>query len=80
MGIVSLTLGITSLIAWIDPVLGFPISGIGLILGAIALWRAKEHRKKALVGLITSVIGLLLNVIVVVGLLVLEILPQYSNW
>ncbi len=70
MGIVSMMLGTTGLVAWIFPPLGFPISGVGLILGILALLRTKEYRKKAITGIITGIIGLVINIGVVVVLIV----------
>ena len=49
----SLVLGIISLIAWLLPLAGFPVSIIGLIL---------ENRKKYTVGTVLNVIGLMLCV------------------
>ena len=78
MGIASLTLGITGLFTWIFPFLGVPISLAGLILGALAFWRSEKHRKLALTGLITCVVGLVLNVmIVVVGITMLGMLESF---
>ena len=80
MGIVSLTLGITSLYAWLDPIVGVPISGFGMLFGAIALWRAREHRGKALAGLVTSFIGLLMGIIIFAGILIIEASNQGFKW
>ncbi len=37
MAIASVILGIIALFAWLVPIFGFPISGMGLILGMIAV-------------------------------------------
>ena len=50
---VSLVLGICSLIAWFIPLLGFPVSIIGLILGI---------KDKYTAGIVLNVIGLALTV------------------
>lgn len=49
----SLVLGIVSLIAWIIPLIGFPVCIVGLILGV---------RKKYTVGIVLNVIGLVCTV------------------
>ncbi len=78
MGIASLTLGITSLATWINPTLGLPISIVGIILGTLALRISQHHKGQAIAGVVTSVIGLLLNVIfVILGLVTFEMFPKY---
>ena len=78
MAIASLTLGITGLVAWIFPFLGFPISTAGLVLGGLSLARSKERRGMAIVALVTCVVGLVLNVMsVALGLLILERFPDF---
>lgn len=49
----SLVLGILSLIFWVFPLLGFPISIVGLVLAG---------QKKYTVGLVLNIIGLCLTV------------------
>ena len=49
----SLVLGIISLIVWLLPLIGFPVSIVGLILGV---------RKKYTVGIVLNVIGLVITV------------------
>ena len=58
--IASLVLGILSLICWFIPIIGLPISVIGLILGISGM---KEKREYALTGVICSSIGLGLSII-----------------
>ena len=87
MAIASLTLGITGLFAWMVPFFGFPVSLVGLVLSALALWRSKEDKRKAVAGLITCIVGLVLNVVVVVvGITMIgmfeifnEMFPGYFN-
>lgn len=50
---VSLVLGICSLIAWLIPLLGFPVSIVGLIFGI---------KNKYTVGIVLNVIGLAITV------------------
>ncbi|MBE6385212.1 MAG: hypothetical protein E7048_06070 [Lentisphaerae bacterium] len=50
---VSLVLGIVSLIAWLLPLVGFPVSIVGLILGI---------KDKYTTGIILNVIGLAITV------------------
>lgn len=54
--IASLVLGIISLIVWIFPLLGFPVSIIGLIMGISSIKSEKDSFGTA--GLILSIIGL----------------------
>lgn len=51
--VASLVLGIISLIAWIIPLIGAPVSIIGLVLGV---------KKKYTAGIVLNVIGLVLTV------------------
>lgn len=57
--IVSLVLGIISLIAWLLPLLGYPISIIGLVLGAKNAGRAGYAKA----GMIVSIFGLCLTLL-----------------
>ena len=56
MSIASLILGIIGLVAWILPLLGYPINIIGLILGIIS--NKKENNNFSKTGIILSAIGL----------------------
>jgi len=70
MGIASLTLGITGLVAWLDPFLGIPICIAGVILGVLALVKSEQYRKQATFGLGFSLTGLVASVIwAVVGVM-----------
>ena len=57
--IAGLVLGITSLLAWLLPLLGYPVS----IVGIIKTTKRKKSEKKniAIVGLVLSIIGLVLT-------------------
>ena len=80
MGIVAITLGIVGLFAWIFPFLGFPISIVGFILGAIVILRKKPHRKLAVASLILCIVGIALNVIIVaVGIGALGMLQAFCE-
>ena len=57
--IVSLVLGILSLICWIFPLLGFPVSIIGIVNGNAAK-KGSEAKGMAKAGMI-SIIGLVLT-------------------
>ena len=76
MGIAAMTLGIVSLFAWIFPVLGFPISIAGFILGILALVVCKQQKRRAIAGIIMCIIGLALNIGVIVGLLTAGIILE----
>ncbi len=52
----SLILGIISLIAWLLPLVGYPISIVGLCLGISE--RKKEKNKSSTIGIVLSSIGL----------------------
>ena len=82
MGIAALTLGIVSMVTWIIPPLGIPISVIGFILGIVALFVSKLQKGRAISGTVLCTISLILGIGVVVGLmtagLVLqEVYPEY---
>ena len=57
----SLVLGIISLIAWILPLAGYPVSIIGLVMGVYG--RKSEKKTLATVGLVLSIIGLVFCVV-----------------
>lgn len=56
----SLVLGIMSLIAWLLPLIGFPVSIIGLIMGLYG--RNSDRVGSANIGLCLSIIGLVICV------------------
>jgi hypothetical protein len=60
VAVVSLILGIVSLIAWLFPLLGVPVAAGGLICGILG--RRSTRRGMAVAGLVMSVIGLVLGV------------------
>lgn len=76
MSIASLILGIIGLVAWILPLLGYPINIIGLILGIIS--NKKEKNKFSKTGIILSAIGLGITAINSIAgvIMVLSQLPQ----
>lgn len=76
MSIASLILGIIGLVAWILPLLGYPINIIGLILGIIS--NKKEKNKFSKTGIILSAIGLGITAINSIAgvIIVLSQLPQ----
>lgn len=59
LAIGSLILGIASLCAWFFPLCGFPVSVIGIILGALSL--GSSRKGMAIAGLILAGLGLLLS-------------------
>ena len=76
MSIASLILGIIGLVAWILPLLGYPINIKGLILGIIS--NKKEKNKFSKTGIILSAIGLGITAINSIAgvIMVLSQLPQ----
>ncbi len=59
--IASLVLGICSFIAWLIPLFGYPVSIVGIVMGAMAM--KKGGKKMAIAGIICSSIGLLITLI-----------------
>jgi hypothetical protein len=59
--IASLVLGIVGIIAWIIPILGLPITIVGLVLGCKG--RKSIRKKVAASGIILSIIGLVLSIL-----------------
>lgn len=69
MGIASLILGIAGIVLFCLPCFGLPCSIVGLILGCMSNAKAKQAGMKngvALGGIITSSIGLAINLIILV--------------
>jgi len=64
MGIASLTLGVTSLIAWANPFVGYPVCAAGIILGIVAIMNSKNYRKRALAGIGLCLIGMIITIII----------------
>lgn len=59
--IASLVLGICSFIAWLIPLFGYPVSIVGIVMGAMGM--KKGGKKMAIAGIICSSIGLLITLI-----------------
>ncbi len=59
--IASFVLGIIGLVAWLIPLLGFPISIVGLVLASLSL--NKGQKGKAVVGLVLCILGLVATLI-----------------
>lgn len=57
--IAGLVLGIASLLAWLLPLLGYPVSIAGIVVGALG--KKSEKKNMAIVGLVLSIIGLVLT-------------------
>lgn len=71
--IASLVLGIIGLIAWLLPLVGYPVTIVGLILGCLA--RKTEKNGLNLAGIILSTIALILTL----GNSILGVLLVYSQ-
>lgn len=54
-------LGLVSIIAWIIPLFGIPVSVIGIIMSALGI--KSEKKTKAIVGLVFSIIFLIATII-----------------
>lgn len=59
--IVGFVLGLISIISWILPLIGYPITIAGIIFSASAIH--SKNRRKAIVGLILSIICLIATLI-----------------
>ncbi|MCQ2465187.1 MAG: DUF4190 domain-containing protein [Oscillospiraceae bacterium] len=66
MAIVSLVLGIVSIVCCIC---GLPFAVVGLILAILVLVKNKNGRGQAIAGLVTSIIGLIIGVYMVISLI-----------
>ncbi len=53
----SLVLGIISSIAWIIPIIGLPITVVGIVLGAINM-KSKKHKGMAIAGFVVNIVFL----------------------
>ena len=56
----SLVLGIISMVTWLLPLVGYPVSIIGLVMGFYGI--KSEKKSKGTAGLILSIIGLVICV------------------
>ena len=59
--VASLVLGIIGLFAWIIPLVGFPVTIVGIVMGGIGM--KSQHPGMAIGGLVMSIIGLIATVI-----------------
>jgi uncharacterized membrane protein len=59
--VASMVLGILGVFAWLLPIIGLPITIVGLVLGAKDL--GSPNRGMAVAGLVLSIVGLVLTVI-----------------
>ena len=71
--IASLVLGIVGFIAWLLPLVGYPVTIVGLILGCLA--RKNEKNGLNLAGIILSTITLILTL----GNSILGVILVYSQ-
>ena len=58
----ALILGISSLIAWLFPLFGYPVSIIGIVFGCIAI-KQNSQNKQGVVGAWLSAVGFVLTLI-----------------
>lgn len=61
LAIASLVLGLVSLVGWLIPLCGFPLSVTGLVLGILA--RDSARKGMAITGIVFSIIALVLSII-----------------
>lgn len=60
--IIGLILGLVSIVAWYIPLIGFPITIIGIIFSAIGM-KSQTNKGKAIAGLTLSIIFLVVTII-----------------
>ena len=60
LSIAALVLGLVGLLAWILPIIGLPVGVVGLVLGIVGI--KKGARKRAVAGIVLSIISLLLTI------------------
>lgn len=58
----GLILGIISLVAWLLPIAGYPVSIVGIVLSTKAI-KKPDNKTIAIVGMVLSIIGLILTLI-----------------
>ncbi|MBR3575257.1 MAG: hypothetical protein IKN97_08850 [Lachnospiraceae bacterium] len=61
MATAALVLGIISLVAWLIPIIGYPVTIVGLVLGIKSV--KSEKRGMAIAGIVMSSIGLVLSLV-----------------
>lgn len=59
---VGFILGLCSIAAWLLPIIGYPVTIIGIIFSAMGM-KSSKNRKKAIVGLVLSIIFLIVTLI-----------------
>lgn len=60
--IIGLILGLVSIVAWYIPLIGFPITIIGIIFSAIGM-KSQTNKGKAIAGLTLSIIFLIVTIV-----------------
>lgn len=61
LAIASLVVGMVSLVGWLLPLCGFPLSVTGLVLGILA--RDSARKGMAITGIVFSIVALVLTII-----------------
>ena len=61
MATAALVLGIIGLVAWLIPIIGYPVTIVGLVLGIKSV--KSEKRGMAIAGIVMSSIGLVLSLV-----------------
>lgn len=59
--IAALVLGIVGLFAWLIPLIGFPVTIVGLILGVLGM--KSENRGMAIAGVVLNIIFLVVTIV-----------------
>lgn len=60
--IIGLILGLVSIVAWYIPLIGFPVTIIGIIFSAIGM-KSQTNKGKAIAGLTLSIIFLVVTIV-----------------
>ena len=81
MATAAITLGIVGLFTWIIPPLGLLICIAGIILGTLALLTKTPNKKRAIAGLVTGSLGVVLSVsILAIGVSALGMLGLFVEF
>lgn len=60
--VVGLILGLVSIVAWFIPLIGFPVTVLGIVFSALGL-KSKTNKGKAIAGLSLSILFLVVTII-----------------
>ena len=80
VAIASMVLGICAMVLFLVPILPIVLGVVGLILGIVGVvGKYKKHKGMAIAGIITSVVGAVINVLILVGVIALFVSPNIER-